>query len=161
MISCPTWKSPPFLMTDASGTQVRKMDRTYLLGTTCSPRHWSLTPQWPGEKFSVRVAVNDPETYQTVTQQISLVALRIELIHSTSPKQVTLLDVLLNISSITSYLGPKKSAKCRRRLHFPLARPRKRPMHKLKKSPSKSLLRMSIGMPTRPGLSGWAVSTLA
>lgn len=113
------------------GLRSGEMDRACLLGTTCSPRHWSLTSQWPGEKFSVRVAVNDPETYQTVTQQISLVALRIELIYSTSSKQVPLLDVLLNISSITSYLGPPKSAKCRRRLHFPLARPRKRPMHTL------------------------------
>lgn len=106
IIPCPTWKSPPFLMTDASGTPVR--NRACLLGTTCSPRHWSLTSQWPGEKISVRVAVNDPETYQTVTQQISLVALRIELIYSTSSKQVPLLDVLLNISSITSYLGPPR-----------------------------------------------------
>lgn len=138
-----------------------EMDRACLLGSTCSPRHWSLTLQWPGENFSVRVAVNDPETYQTVTQQTSLVALRIEFIYSTSSKQVPLLDVLLNISSITSYLGPKKSAKCRRRLHFPLARPRKRPMHKPKKSPSKSLFRIPIEMTTIPGLSGWAVSTLA
>lgn len=144
------------------GLRPGEIDGTYLLGTTCSPRHWSLTSQWPGENFSVRVAVNDPETYQTVTQQISLVALRIAFIYSTSSKQVPLLDVLLNISSITSYLGtPKKSAKCRRRLHFPLARPRKRPMHKPKKSPSKSLLRIPIEMTTIPGLSGWAVSTLA
>lgn len=57
------------------GLKSGKMDRTYLLGTTCtcSPRHWSLTSQWPGENFSVRVAM---KTYQTVTQQISLVALR-------------------------------------------------------------------------------------
>lgn len=92
------------------GLRSGEMDRACLLGTTCSPRHWSLTSQWPGEKFSVRVAVNDPETYQTVTQQISLVALRIEFIYSTSSKQVPLLDVLLNISSITSYLGPPKKA---------------------------------------------------
>lgn len=143
------------------GLRSGEMDRACLLGTTCSPRHWSLTSQWPGENFSVRVAMNDPETYQTVTQQISLVALRIEFIYSTLSKQVPLLDVLLNISSITSYPGPKKSAKCRRRLHFPLARPRKRPMHKPKKSPSKSLFRIPIEMTTIPGLSGWAVSTLA
>lgn len=100
------------------GLKSGKMDRTYLLGTTCtcSPRHWSLTSQWPGENFSVRVAM---KTYQTVTQQISLVALRIESIYSKSPKQVTLLNILLKIPSITSYLGPQKSAKCRRRLHFP------------------------------------------
>lgn len=107
IISCPAWKSPPLMLL---GLRSEEMDRTYLLGTTCSPRHWSLTSQWPGEDFSVRVAVNDPETYQTVTQQISLVALRIELIHSKSSKQVPLLDVLLNISSITSYLGPPKKA---------------------------------------------------
>lgn len=57
------------------GLKSGKMDGTYLFGTTCtcSPRHWSLTSQWPGEHFSVRVAI---KTYQTVTQQISLVALR-------------------------------------------------------------------------------------
>lgn len=58
------------------GLRSGEMDRACLLGTTCSPRHGVLTSQWPGENFSVRVAVNDPETYQTVTQQISLVALR-------------------------------------------------------------------------------------
>lgn len=93
------------------GLKSGKMDRTYLLGTTCtcSPRHWSLTSQWPGENFSVRVAM---KTYQTVTQQISLVALR---------DRTNLLNIIQashfterpshKISSITSYLGPPKKRK--------------------------------------------------
>lgn len=139
------------------GLKSGKMDRTYLLGTTCSPRHWSLTSQWPGENFSVRVAM---KTYQTVTQQILLVALR----DRTNLLKITQASHFIErpqhfINHIVP--GPQESAKCRRRLHFPLARPRKRPMHKLKKSPSKSLLRMSIEMTTIPGLSGWVASTLA